>query len=430
MPRIDSLRLRLFRGFHDISLENLGRINVILGSNNSGKSSVLEALYLLCRPMAFDRWRLLPKLRRDSQWSVQRYEPSRSMANDEEIGWFFPERSDSSANELLIEIKSLDFPFRDLCVLRETLEMSSVVKEEDRVRVERARRVVRIRERHDLRSFVKNRDNQDEIELNFVNTDKMREIPEYKPSDAPRYPRHVWAGKKDFMNYRVSVSHCKTGKKLVRNIIPFGANEEACFEEEKHYFSDLDCPHVFVQPQAIWSEDELNPINLIPHIEVTNGRDQIIELFRGFDPDITDYTMKSTVSGRRRIYLKHNNFVKRVPLDCFGNGLKRAFVLIASAAAARDGILLVDEVETGLHYSAMQRTMKALILAAQAFNVQIFLTTHSLEAIDAFLDAARENASLDEVVGFSLNQNKTKQPKRLDGQMMQRLRFERGFEVR
>jgi len=110
--------------------------------------------------------------------------------------------------------------------------------------------------------------------------------------------------------------------------------------------------------------------------------------------------------------------------------MRRAFILVASAAVARDGILLIDEIETGLHFSAMQRIMKALILATRAFNVQVFLTTHSLEAIDAFLDAAREIKSLDEMVGFSLNEDKTKQPKRFDGQVMQRLRLERGFEVR
>ena len=155
-----------------------------------------------------------------------------------------------------------------------------------------------------------------------------------------------------------------------------------------------------------------------------------IQLLQTFDPEIKSFESEKFSGNSHTIFLEHADFATKVPLECFGEGMKRAFVLIASAAAARDGLLLVDEIETGLHFSAMLRTMKALILAAQAFNVQIFLTTHSLEAIDALLDAARETDSISEMAGFSLNADKTKQPKRFDGQMMQRLRFERGFEVR
>ena len=36
-----------FRGFNDLTLSNLSRINLVVGENNSGKTSVLEAVYLL-----------------------------------------------------------------------------------------------------------------------------------------------------------------------------------------------------------------------------------------------------------------------------------------------------------------------------------------------------------------------------------------------
>ncbi len=41
-----SIRIRNYRGFKDCKIENLGRINIFAGMNNSGKTTLLEALFL------------------------------------------------------------------------------------------------------------------------------------------------------------------------------------------------------------------------------------------------------------------------------------------------------------------------------------------------------------------------------------------------
>lgn len=43
-----SVRIENFRGFDDLTLSDLGRITLVSGRNNTGKSAVLEALFLLC----------------------------------------------------------------------------------------------------------------------------------------------------------------------------------------------------------------------------------------------------------------------------------------------------------------------------------------------------------------------------------------------
>jgi AAA15 family ATPase/GTPase len=43
-----SIKIENFRGFKDFELQQLGRINLLVGLNNSGKTSVLEAVQLLC----------------------------------------------------------------------------------------------------------------------------------------------------------------------------------------------------------------------------------------------------------------------------------------------------------------------------------------------------------------------------------------------
>ncbi len=53
-------------------------------------------------------------------------------------------------------------------------------------------------------------------------------------------------------------------------------------------------------------------------------------------------------------------------------------------------ILLIDEIENGLHYSAHYDFWKKLFQLSKSENVQVFSTTHSLEMIQAFNQVAKE----------------------------------------
>ena len=50
---------------------------------------------------------------------------------------------------------------------------------------------------------------------------------------------------------------------------------------------------------------------------------------------------------------------------------------------ANGGLVLIDEIENGLHYSAQRKVFSNLLTMAKEFNVQIFATTHSSECIRA-----------------------------------------------
>lgn len=53
---LDSVAIDGFRGLRGLALNNLEPINVLVGENNSGKTSVLEALSILCNPFQPQEW--------------------------------------------------------------------------------------------------------------------------------------------------------------------------------------------------------------------------------------------------------------------------------------------------------------------------------------------------------------------------------------
>ena len=58
---------------------------------------------------------------------------------------------------------------------------------------------------------------------------------------------------------------------------------------------------------------------------------------------------------------------------------------MSAVMKARNGVLLLDEFETAIHTSAMDRTFRWILRTCQKLNVQVFLTSHSREAIDKVL---------------------------------------------
>ena len=76
-----------------------------------------------------------------------------------------------------------------------------------------------------------------------------------------------------------------------------------------------------------------------------------------------------------------------MPISSMGEGMRRIFSLLLAIATAENGIVLVDEIENGLHHSIHVDVWRAIAEAASAYNVQIFATTHSYEMIRAAHEA-------------------------------------------
>ena len=77
----------------------------------------------------------------------------------------------------------------------------------------------------------------------------------------------------------------------------------------------------------------------------------------------------------------------RIPLGNFGDGVRHLLQLaIAVFSVAQGGILLLDEIENGLHYSLMPQLWKAIIQAANERDIQIFAATHSNDCINSLVE--------------------------------------------
>lgn len=72
-----------------------------------------------------------------------------------------------------------------------------------------------------------------------------------------------------------------------------------------------------------------------------------------------------------------------LPLGMAGDGMLRVAQMVIAMHGAENGIALIDEVENGIHHSALSGTRQALDLVSREFRAQIVAATHSFECVRA-----------------------------------------------
>ena len=104
--------------------------------------------------------------------------------------------------------------------------------------------------------------------------------------------------------------------------------------------------------------------------------------------------------------------------------MRRAVLLASTLPSLQGGgVLLIDEIETGIHVSALGRVFAWLTNAARDLGVQVVATTHSLEAVDAMAVSSRNG--LPDLVTFHLDQTEHEtKTKRINEDLLVRIRRE------
>jgi AAA15 family ATPase/GTPase len=75
---------------------------------------------------------------------------------------------------------------------------------------------------------------------------------------------------------------------------------------------------------------------------------------------------------------------KSVALLRMGHGIHRVLTMLLALSTCKEGIILIDEIENGLHYSIQEELWNLIFEIATAQNIQVFATTQSMDAVKAF----------------------------------------------
>lgn len=90
----------------------------------------------------------------------------------------------------------------------------------------------------------------------------------------------------------------------------------------------------------------------------------------------------------RRVVVKLKDHSRPVPLKSLGDGVTRVFAAGLALANSRDGFLVIDEAENGIHYALQPDFWSMVLRAAHQNNVQVLATTHSWDCVTGFARAA------------------------------------------
>jgi hypothetical protein len=113
-----------------------------------------------------------------------------------------------------------------------------------------------------------------------------------------------------------------------------------------------------------------------------------------------------------------------VPIHTMGDGLRRALHLaMVLAEVDPGGVLLIDEIEVGMHTSVLSGVFGWIVKTCLESEIQLFATTHSIEAVDAMLEGTEKQ----NIVLYRIREGSVR---RLDGNLLHMSRIELGQEVR
>ena len=108
---------------------------------------------------------------------------------------------------------------------------------------------------------------------------------------------------------------------------------------------------------------------------------RVVEALQIVDPSLTSLEVISQ-TGSPMIWAD-TGLSELVPLPTVGEGMVRVSRLAMCMVLARGGVLLVDEIENGIHHSIAPDMWRFIVDSARELDVQVFATTHSYECVEA-----------------------------------------------
>ena len=336
---LSELEIENYRGIESLKIDKIKQVNLIVGKNNSGKTSILEAIFLL---MGMS----------DSQLALNVHNfRSLRLTNNQDFSYLFPQFDFSK--EPLIK-GSLDSETR---TLKLTPSYEKILPEMTNGKAK----------------------NQ---ELSSIPTE-------------------------------VSVSSSSNTYKTIEGLtFNFKENDKATYKKDT-VFLDRGIPYFKPREFSYKEKAQASFINSrtiqnnvakqLDTLTASKNLEPIINSLKEIEPKLTDIRIQSN-----GLILVDIGFSKYSPLNIIGDGIIGILSILAAISERKNSILLIDEIENGLHYSSLATLWKAVFKAAKANNVQLFITTHSYECVRAFDEIYKSSDGLkdDFISLFRINKHK------------------------
>ena len=121
--------------------------------------------------------------------------------------------------------------------------------------------------------------------------------------------------------------------------------------------------------------------------EINGEKEKLIGFLQRIDPSISDIVTLS-INGIPQLYINTNK--KLLPVQFSGDGINKLLYIVLSIMDAKNGILLVDEIDTGFHYSMYKDLWKMVSDVSHDYNCQVIATTHSYENIIGAVEGVKD----------------------------------------
>lgn len=323
------IHIQAFRGIKELEIDNLSKVNVFLGQNNSGKSSILEAIFLLT---GFNSPALILNI-----------DLFRNLLHSEEDDFRFAFYNLDYASKLLIEGELVTKnSYRKLEIIPKN---SSSLK---KIQVQKIKATINgsgtLSSEMPIQSDTL-------IETSLNTTEDINSL-EFK------------ADVKDFQTEKKVFS-----SSIILNRTSSGM-EFSVEHDPKKYFGFK----AILQGVNFRNLSELS--KRIENLIVAKKKAELIRDLKQIENRITDIT----TSTNSMIYVDIG--AKRmIPSNLMGDGFLKYMNIVANINEVKDGILLIDEIDNGLHFTSMKKLWKTVLLLSEANNSQLFITTHSKESL-------------------------------------------------
>jgi predicted ATPase len=133
-------------------------------------------------------------------------------------------------------------------------------------------------------------------------------------------------------------------------------------------------------------------------IALTEQEDEVVAALRIITPDVQRLSFVQQSRESRVPIVKIGTLEEPVAMRSLGDGMSRVFSIILALVNARDGLLLIDEAENGIHYKTQPKLWSIIGELAEQYNVQVFATTHSFDCVRAFAEMAKSHHYADAVL--------------------------------